>query len=124
MAAKASVAAEARKAAKFRLVLLLYERGYSRSDILELCRIIDWMVRLPDALEREFLAEVYEIEEAKKMPYVTSAERFGIEKGKLEGKLAGKLEGEIAVLLRQMDRKYGPKAVSAYRALAGPQAFL
>jgi len=24
-----------------------------------------------------------EIEEAKKMPYVTSAERFGIEKGKL-----------------------------------------
>ena len=69
------------------------------------------MIRLPDALEREFLAEVYEIEEAKKMPYVTSAERFGIEKGKLEGKL----EGEIAVLLRQMDRKFGPKAVAAYR---------
>ncbi len=105
--AKASVGDTERKAAKFRLVRLMYDRGYSRSDILELFRIIDWMIRLPDDLEREFLAAVYEIEEAKKMPYVTSAERFGIEKGVVEG--------EAAVLLRLMDRKYGPKALAAYR---------
>ena len=109
--AKASVEAEERKAAKFRLVRLMYDRGYSRSDILELFRIIDWMIRLPEDLEREFLAAVYEIEEAKKMPYVTSAERFGIEKGKREGKL----EGEAAMLLRLMGRKYGPNALGAYR---------
>ncbi len=101
--AKASVEAEERKAAKFHLVRLMYDRGYSRADILELFRIIDWMIRLPDALEREFLAAVYEIEEAKKMPYVTSAERFGVEKG------------EAAILLRQIDRKYGPQALAAYR---------
>ncbi len=105
--AKVGVGAEERKAAKYRLVRLMYERGYSRSDILELFRIIDWMIRLPDALEREFLADVYAIEEAKKMPYVTSAERFGIEKGKLEG--------EAAVLLRLMERKYGPEALAAHR---------
>ena len=109
--AKAGVDAEERKAAKFRLVRLMYDRGYCRADILELFRIIDWMIRLPDALEREFLAAVYEIEEAKKMPYVTSAERFAIEKGKLEGKL----EGEVAVLLRQIGRKYGPEALAACR---------
>ena len=106
--AKAGAAAKERKAAKYRLVRLMYERGFSRSDILELFRIIDWMIRLPDALEREFLTEVYAIEEAKKMPYVTSAERLGIEKGKLEG--------ETAVLLRLMGRKYGPEALAAHRA--------
>jgi hypothetical protein len=109
--AKAHIEGEERKAAKFRLVRLMYDRGYSRSDILELFRIIDWMIRLPDDLEREFLAAVYEIEETTNMPYITSAERFGIEKGKLEGKL----EGQAAILLRQIDRKYGPQALAAYR---------
>jgi predicted transposase/invertase (TIGR01784 family) len=47
-------------------------------------RLIDWMMRLPDALEREFLDEHYAFEEAQHMPYVTSAERFGIEKGRQE----------------------------------------
>jgi hypothetical protein len=101
----------------------LLDRGYSRSDILELFRIIDWMIRLPDDLEREFLAAVYEMEEAKNMPYVISAERFGIEKGRLEGKLEGrlegklegKLEGEAAILLRLIDRKYGSQALAAHR---------
>ncbi len=45
------------------------------------------------------------------MAYITSAERFEIEKGKLEGKL----EGEAAILLRQIERKYGPQALAAYR---------
>jgi hypothetical protein len=105
--AKVLTDAAERKAAKFRLVRSMYDRGYNRSDILELFRVIDWMIRLPEALEREFLAEVYEIEEAKKMPYVISAERFGIEKGVLEG--------EMAVLLRLIDRKYGAAALAVYR---------
>ncbi len=109
--AKSGAGAAGRKAAKLRLVRLMYDRGYSRAEILELFRIIDWMIRLPEVLEREFLTEVYAIKEAKKMPYVTSAERFGIEKGRLEGKL----EGEAAVLLRQMSRKFGPEALEAYR---------
>jgi hypothetical protein len=65
------------------------------------------MIRFPDDLEREFLATVYEIEEAKKMPYVTNAERFGIEKGTLEG--------DAVVLLRRIERKCGPQALAAYR---------
>lgn len=66
--AKSGASAAGRNSAKLRLVRLMYDRGYSRADILELFRIIDWMIRLPEVLEREFLAEVYAIEEAKKMP--------------------------------------------------------
>ena len=44
----------------------MYERGYERDVILELFRVIDWIIRLPDVLEREFLEWVYQLEETKK----------------------------------------------------------
>ncbi|MBN2702399.1 MAG: hypothetical protein JXR29_13215 [Methylothermaceae bacterium] len=105
--AKTSRDADERGDWKFRPVRLLYERGYERALILELSRLIDWMIRLPDGLERQFLESVYRLEEAKKMPYVTSAERFGIEKGKQQG--------EAAILLRLIERKYGVEAAAACR---------
>lgn len=76
------------RAWKLRLIRLMYERGYTRAMILEFFRIIDWMIRLPEGLERQFLADVYKIEEEKKMSYITSAERFGIEKGIQQGTYA------------------------------------
>ncbi|WP_163560293.1 DUF4351 domain-containing protein [Halomonas sp. NO4] len=81
----------------------MYGRGYGKAQIIELFRLIDWMMRLPDALEREFLDEHYVFEEAQNMPYVTSAERFGIEKGRQEGRQ----EGEARLLAKQMSLKFG-----------------
>ena len=40
---------------------------------------------LPDELEKKLIKEVCDYEEEIKMPYVTSAERFGIEKGLQQG---------------------------------------
>jgi hypothetical protein len=40
---------------------------------------------LPEAMERLFLQEVYQYQEAKRMPFIDIAERVGIEKGLLEG---------------------------------------
>ena len=81
---------------KFRLVRGLYERGYERAVVLELFRIIDWLVQLPEGLEKQFLAEVHELEEEGAMPFVAPAERIwkdqGIQKGKQEGRLATLLD--------------------------------
>ncbi len=55
---------------------LLFERGYSRQDILELFRFIDWLLELPEDIEKQFQDELTEITEEKKMPYVTSIERL------------------------------------------------
>ena len=41
-------------------------------------------IGLSNPLELEYMQEVYELEELAKMAYISSAERFGIEKGKLE----------------------------------------
>src|SRR5206468_2797412 len=46
-------------------------------------RLVDWLLKLPKELEARFLRQVYEFEQQKIMPYITSAEEFGIEKGQL-----------------------------------------
>lgn len=42
------------------------------------------------------------------MPYVTSAERFGIEKGLQQGRQEGLKQGEAALLCSQLARRFGP----------------
>ena len=37
----------------FGLVRLLYRRGWDRQRILDLFAVLDWMMRLPDVLERK-----------------------------------------------------------------------
>jgi hypothetical protein len=71
----------------------LYERGYSKEDILELFRLIDWLVQLPRELEVEFRRQVAEYEAQKHMPYITSIERLG--RDSAEG-----IEGALAVFRR------------------------
>jgi len=77
-----------RKDVKVALIRLLYERGYSREQVVQLFIIIDWMLQLPKALEREFVQAVYAIQEEKHMPYVNTIERLGIEKGRQEERQA------------------------------------
>lgn len=71
----------------------LYQRGYSRQDILELFRLITWMMTLPEELEQSFTVEITNYEEEKKMPYITPLERFAIERGRQQGIAEGRQEG-------------------------------
>ncbi|GAB6057251.1 Rpn family recombination-promoting nuclease/putative transposase [Desulfonatronum parangueonense] len=87
------------RAWKLHLIRLMYDRGYTRETILQLFRIIDWMIRLPESAEKEFWTEYSKIEEEKKMPYITSVERIGIEKGQIEGRKEGLKEGRYSALL-------------------------
>ena len=45
----------ARKFAKLRLIRFLYQRDYTREQILAWFRVLDWMLRLPEDLEKEFM---------------------------------------------------------------------
>ena len=78
---------------KRRLVRMLYERGYSKEDILNLYRFIDWVISLPEDLEIQFHEEVINLEKEQKMPYITTAERIGLKKGREEGIKEGIEEG-------------------------------
>ncbi|NHZ72034.1 MAG: hypothetical protein GWP17_02990 [Aquificales bacterium] len=70
-----------RQDAKFRLARRLYEREYTRHQILELFRFIDWLMTLSPELETGFQTAITEYEEEQTMQYVTAIERKGIERG-------------------------------------------
>lgn len=133
--AKVSDDAQTLKGWKFRLIRLMYDRDYERALIVELFRLIDWMIRLPAALEAEFHQELYAFEEQRQMPYITTVERAGIEKGKLlgmdlgvkKGVKQGVKQGEATILMAQLEEKFGSTTLEAYReriAAAEPEELL
>ena len=62
---------------------------------------------LSEPLELQYLDEIERFEQEKHMTYITSAERIGIQKGMQQGMQKGLLQGERAILLRQLQRKFG-----------------
>ena len=77
---------------KITLVKRLYEKGYKKEDILLLYKFIDWLISLPDEKNEKFHEEVTRYEEGKKMPFITTAEKIGIEKGEKIGVKKGKMD--------------------------------
>ena len=70
---------------KRRLAKMLHDRGFERDDIRRLYRTIDWLMRLPKAMDASCWAEIRAYEEEQKMAYITTAERVGREMGLVEG---------------------------------------
>jgi hypothetical protein len=85
--------ADTRRVWKIRLIKSLYERGLSKQHVGALFRIIDWMMDLPKEETWQFWQELEQYEKEKHVPYITSVERLGMERGKREGKREGLLEG-------------------------------
>ncbi len=75
----------ARSYRKTNLVKSLYHRGWEKKAIVELFRFIDWILGLPAELEKVFWSEIFAFEEESRMPFITSVEKIGIEKGLEEG---------------------------------------
>jgi len=65
---------------KKRFLLELYQRGLNRETILAVYKFIDWVMKLSKELNTKLVAEIQDTEETKKMSYITTAERMGIEK--------------------------------------------
>ena len=70
---------------KLFLVKKLYGLGYTGEEIRILYTFIDYVLALPDDLEENFMENMREFEDSQETHYITSAERIGIKKGKLEG---------------------------------------
>jgi hypothetical protein len=113
----------ARHAAKWGLVQGLYRRGYGKQQVVDLFRVIDWMMRLPKALQVRLRQDVNTLEEESKMRYVTSIEQLAIEEGLQKGiqqgmqqgmqegmergMQRGRLEGKVQLLERLIAARFG-----------------
>ncbi|MEO5326974.1 MAG: hypothetical protein H7829_01895, partial [Magnetococcus sp. THC-1_WYH] len=84
----------------------------------------DWVLSLPNDADQRFWKELTKFEETRNMPYITSVERIGMEKGfqkgiqqgiqqgiqigEQRGEQRGTLNGMIEILLDQLQEKFGP----------------
>ncbi len=73
---------------KLTLVRGLYERGYNKSEVLELFRLIQWMMVLPKPLAITFKQEFKRIQEEGQVPYITDIELDGMVKANRESIVA------------------------------------
>jgi len=116
-------ATESRWRAKLAIMRGLLRQGREREQVLQLLRLIDWLLVLPDELEFEVQRALQADEEEQKMAYVASWERMALQRGKLEGKaegkaegkLEGQLEGQRAALRLLVNARFGsmPESLSA-----------
>lgn len=97
---------------KMCITRMLYERGFSRQQIVDLFRFIDWVLSLPEELDNQFWVNLSNFEENQKMPYITSVERIGMRKGEEKGRHDGKVE----MLLEQLQERFGliPESVQKH----------
>jgi flagellar biosynthesis/type III secretory pathway protein FliH len=108
-------------ARKRQVMRSLYERGMPKQMVLELLRLVDWMMRLPQALEALFRQEHEQWEMEKQMPYITSFERLAREEGRAEGQAEGRAEGLRQGLLEAIELglklRFGAEGLQCFSAI-------
>ena len=103
-------AADARGRAKVALIRGLYQRGFARERVLDLLRLIDWLLAVPPEVERDVWRTLEALEKEQEMPYVTSFERIG--------RAAGLVEGQRALLRRMIEHRFGTMPEDLDRRIA------
>lgn len=114
---------QARFEAKWRLVKLLFRRGWDKQRILDLFFVIDWMMQLPDRLKHQLWQNIQQLEQEQKMAYVSSIEEIGVQKGMQQGlsqgRQLGRQDGEVSALQRLLTKRFGalqPSLISTIEA--------
>ncbi|MET0267528.1 MAG: Yae1 family protein [Duganella sp.] len=103
--------AHQRRMVKWRLTKLLYQRNWDKQRIINLYRVIDWIMRLPAGLEKRLRTGILHLERRPGMTYLSSIERIGMEigrqKGLQEGRQEGREEGLRLGLAMQLSIRFG-----------------
>lgn len=87
---------------KWHLIRSLYDKGYSKLEIVKLFKFIDSMMTLPPLLQQSLNKKVIEYEEEKVMPLVSPFERMAEERG-----LQQRIERDKELIIRLIQRKLG-----------------
>jgi Domain of unknown function (DUF4351) len=92
-ATKGKESQQRRKHQKLNIMKMMYDRGYSRQEVINLYRFVDWVLTLPTDLAEAFDADLIAYEGEKNMPYVSELERKSL------------AAGEAKVLIKQLSRQ-------------------
>jgi hypothetical protein len=96
-ATKGKESQQRRRNQKLNIMKMMYERGYSRQEVIDLYRFVDWVLTLPPDLAEAFKTDLIVYEEGKNMPYISEIERESLAKGEAKG--------EAKVVIKQLNRR-------------------
>ena len=82
--------------------------------MLELLRLVDWMMTLPKPYELLFRQEHEQWEKEKQMPYVTSFERLAREEGEAKGRAEGLREGLLEAIELGLKLRFGAAGLQCF----------
>jgi hypothetical protein len=122
--------AEARYADKWRLIRLLYERGWRKRRIIELFTIVHWLMPLPAELESRLIRSIRLLERRRNVEWINpydklrfeqgekKGEKRGIKIGRAQGRQEGRQEGAAQMLERLLNRRFGALSPTVQKRLA------
>jgi hypothetical protein len=108
-------------ARKRQVIRSLYERGMPKQTVLDLLRLVDWMMALPEPLAPLFWLEHTQWEKEKQMPYipsyVTSFERLAREEGEAKGHSDGLRQGLLEAIELGLKLRFGAEGLQCFPAV-------
>ncbi|MRW88617.1 DUF4351 domain-containing protein [Duganella sp. FT80W] len=121
-------------AAKWQCTKLMYQHGWNKKRILAMFYVINWMMVLPEPHQRRYWQAVLDLNKEHEMrPFnpleqmlVNDGIKEGLEQsvrqgrvqGRQEGLELGRKEGALALLERQLTRRFGALPKTVQRKLA------
>jgi hypothetical protein len=98
-ATKGKESQQRRRNQKLNIMKMMYDRGYSRQEVTDLYRFVDWVLTLPPDLAKSFKTDLITYEGEKNMSYISELER--------ESLAAGEAKGEAKVVILLLNHRVG-----------------
>jgi hypothetical protein len=120
---------ERRLALKSTLVATLFARGWPLDRTLELYRLIDWLMRLPPALQTAIFQQCTDHIRRRQMPFENSlihywkdeGRREGLSEGRVAGRAEGTVQGQRRMLLALLAQRFGQLPTTVCEQIAGAE---
>ena len=114
---------QARYDAKFKLIRMLYQRGWEKEEMIKFLGVIDWLMSLPEAFDVKLRDEVHALDEENRMRYMTSFERLamaegmqqGIQQGMQQGMQQGKFSGMMDMFFNMLNMRFPNFDLQGYK---------
>jgi hypothetical protein len=100
---------------KWTLIRSLFEKGYTRDQMVNLFRFVDRMMSLPKELEQQLRTQVIRYREERQMPFLSPMEELIQE----EAREQGRQEGMVQSLLKILQIRFGELPPEVLEALNG-----